>query len=91
MQSNFLKSIEGPKVGTPEFEDAFNKMIGTWSRAFTVTLKTRAKKQKRLDELLTWDKPKNNDSDKWEHTAKVTALENLLKSDYRLTRKKSKP
>lgn len=64
-----------PPPGTPEFEDMFNRMIGTWSKSYRVILKTRKAKQKRLNELLTWDKCNGN---KWEHTAKITALEGLL-------------
>jgi phage-related protein len=69
------------KVGTPEFEDAFNRMIATWSKAYRLTLRTRQAKRKRLDELLTWDKATENN--KWEHTAKVTALDGLLNDDYK--------
>ena len=58
-----------------------NRSITTWQRAYTVTLKTRKAKQLRLDELLTWDKSNGNI---WEHTAKVTALQNLLNDGKKL-------
>jgi len=75
------KSIELSKnlmVGTPEGEDAFNKLVSTWAACYRVTLKRLRAKEKRLHELLTWDAPKELYN--WEWVAKVTGLVNDVRS-----------
>lgn len=51
-----------------------DQLVSTWQRAYQ---KMSAKDQrKRLEELTTWDHARPDTKD--EHTAKVTALKNLL-------------
>ncbi len=54
----------------------FERLIKTWMRAYSVTLKAKKAKEARLNELRTWDKARSDNQ--LEHTAKIAALENLI-------------
>lgn len=49
-------------------------LVNSWQRTFST--RTEQSNNQRLRELLTWDKPRGGND--LEHTAKVTALQNIL-------------
>lgn len=59
-----------------ERDERFYSLVGTWKRAFEISLKSKKAYQTRLAELTTWDKPREDN--KTEHLAKITALNILL-------------
>lgn len=66
-----LKNGEVTKEEADEF--LLTVLTTTWQEAYS--MRTRSERALRLDELLTWDKPRAGNE--LEHAAKVKALQNL--------------